>query len=245
MINGKFRPLYFEFHSNDEKVLASKVFCNLLQNSKFQNINLPFHENQPNFYTFHYWGEFLKNKNFVNVLIYDKQNKNLKFSKRKKTYSFIDHQVLGIVCHTNTNKSIPEDKKEWRLKNEKSNFSIFESREEKSKADFIGILQVNLRGNWYRVSSLMMDYHKTKLICKYFGYNNGFLYITREMLKDNPSAHFTLNCKNASVLNDCKIENLMEEWLNRFYVTSFNILCTHREFSKFSNSNDCQIQCIL
>lgn len=225
--NDEFQPIYFEFHSLDEKVIAYKKLCNLFY-TKYSRNSIPFSTHQPVFKTFYYLKGYLKSKIFRNILVY-KNNQN-KFILKKKFFYFMDHQILGITC---LEKSLNNSILNWRLVNDNFFLSATTHIHGKNNLDFIGKIQGQIGKDWYQASSLLMDYHQIRVICKHFGYKSGFLYITREYLNDNPSAHFILNCKNAKFLNECKIENFLEEWLNRFYLSNFQIMCTNKEFSKF------------
>lgn len=79
-----------------------------------------------------------------------------------------------------------------------------------SAPEIQGRPEIFFTGEWRIISGLSIDRFKADLICKYFGFNSGFLKITgiKKNLEKAKIQHlFNLICpKNVSLLNECTVK---------------------------------------
>lgn len=96
-------------------------------------------------------------------------------------------------------------------------------------SNFTGTLQIAFANEWFSVIGLFLTEHQIKLVCQYFGFNNGFV---DENLSRNihDYALLAINCSQSDIsLIDCDIEFFKNFNLNRLELKSIQFTC-YKEF---------------
>lgn len=114
IMNGEFEPIHFEFKSIEENIKTQQLFCEYHKNS-FLNTNFPISiHNYHNFKSFYYKRNDLIENLFIKILDCVQANSIENCRYKKKEFSFIDHQILGINCvNKNKLKSIFKSNASW------------------------------------------------------------------------------------------------------------------------------------
>lgn len=89
-----------------------------------------------------------------------------------------------------------------------------------------GTLHVLVNNNWYLISNLGFKDKLVQMTCKYFKLGGGFLNLFQEK-QQNELIHFMIDCKNATILENCRIRYVDGYWLNRLKISYVDLRCSY------------------